>query len=76
MVEFDEVSHTYTVAGVKYPSVTTVIKEAGFMAMLHFSPITAGTGVHLSIKLFNGIYPTNSTRPLLIPYYSPILTRG
>lgn len=29
MVQFDEVSHTYTVSGVKYPSVTQIISNMG-----------------------------------------------
>lgn len=46
--DFDEASHTYKVEGIEVPSVTTILKEMGFMKNLDFyTPTGASRGTYV-----------------------------
>lgn len=52
MIQFDEPTHTYTVDGVQYPSVTTILQDMGLIDTSWFTPEACqrGTYVHQMIE--------------------------
>ena len=72
-LQFDEATHTYTVDGVEYPSVTTILKDAGLIdtsqpwyTEWHRD---RGTQVHKALELFDqGDLDEESLDPEIRPY--------
>jgi hypothetical protein len=52
IIDFDEESHTYTVDGVKFPSVTTILKAEGLIDSRWFNPRATERGkrVHQALE--------------------------
>ena len=72
-VEFDEETHTYTQGGVKLPSVTTIIREAGLMPGFYGSGNEAamlrGTLVHRACEFHDeGDLDESTVDPALAGY--------
>jgi hypothetical protein len=71
VIQFDEATHTYTVEGVKYPSVTEILKEMGLIDTSWFTPegCVRGQYVHQIIEWsINEELDTYSVDPLLTGY--------
>lgn len=46
MIQFDEAEHSYTVNGVRYPSVTTILKDMGLIDTSWFTPEACQRGTY------------------------------
>lgn len=71
MIEFNEAEHTYSVDGVKYPSVTTILQDMGLIDTSWFTPEACqrGTYVHQMIEWYqNDELDPNSIDPVLLGY--------
>ena len=73
MIDFDKETHTYTVDGVVYPSVTQVIGEAGMYgsAAAYWDDHSRdrGSNVHKAIELYHrGTLDMNALDPVIMPY--------
>lgn len=71
MIEFNEAEHTYSVDGVLYPSVTTILKDIGLIDTSWFTPEACqrGTYVHQMIEWYqNDELDPNSIDPVLLGY--------
>ena len=71
MIEFNEAEHTYFVAGVKYPSVTTILQDLGLIDTSWFTPEACqrGTYVHQVVEWeLNGELDREALDPALLPY--------
>ena len=55
VIEFDAATHTYTVNGEEWPSVTTIIQDAGLCNMIGWNAASAtkGTHVHEACRLWD-----------------------
>jgi hypothetical protein len=73
MVNFNEASHTYTVSGVKYPSVTQIISGMGLYGDTSFftdESRNRGTFVHRIIQWhLSGELDESTIDPVLRPYF-------
>lgn len=72
MIHFDPATHTYSLDGVRYSSVTEIIRAAGMMGdTSHFDDYSAdrGTKVHETIRLYHDgkLDPVN-VDPVIEPY--------
>lgn len=71
-IEFDAAAHEYKIGGVKVPSVTQIIKEAGLMPT--YKPdanfaMVRGSHVHKATELYDlGRLDEESLDPALVPY--------
>jgi len=73
-IQFDEATHTYTVDGQPFASVTQLIKEFGMYgdAARWFDEYSSdrGSKVHEAVRLhLDGTLDVNSLDPVILPYY-------
>lgn len=56
-IDFDPETHTYSVAGRRYPGVTGIIKRGGFMPDYAFADPTLGERVHKATEAYDRAHP-------------------
>ena len=72
LLTFDEEKHEYRLGALLLPSVTQIIKGAGFIDDTHYNEFARlrGTFVHKSVKLYlNGRLNESNLDPVIQPYF-------